>query len=62
MNPADLDAGGGDAARRERRRAETEARLTDSLVAEAVERAFAAGFRVGYRARTGRFVAVAFDR
>ena len=46
MNPADLDAGGGDAARRERRRAETEARLTDSLVAEAVgaelERAIAA--------------------
>ena len=33
-----------------------------ALVAEAVERAFAAGFGVGYRARTGRFVAVAFDR
>jgi len=46
MNPADLDAGGGDAARRAQRRAETEARLTDSLVAEAVgpelERAIAA--------------------
>jgi len=33
-----------------------------ALVAEAVERAFAPGFGVGYRARTGRFVAVAFDR
>ncbi|MEF2552649.1 SAM-dependent methyltransferase [Aurantimonas sp. A2-1-M11] len=33
-----------------------------ALVTEAVERAFARGFRAGVRYRTGRFSAVAFDR